>query len=72
LPANRTGVSKARITRPKRGTACRREGIAQSLYYSWSKEFLEADIPKVVAAFRLFETEGKRSDDRWRHDVDAD
>ena len=21
---------------------CRREGIAQSLYYSWSKEFLEA------------------------------
>jgi len=26
---------------------CRREGIAQSLYYSWSKEFLEAGkIPK--------------------------
>jgi len=23
---------------------CRREGIAQSLYYSWSKEFLEAGI----------------------------
>ena len=22
---------------------CRREGIAESLYYSWSKEFLEAD-----------------------------
>ena len=21
---------------------CRREGIAESLYYSWSKEFLEA------------------------------
>lgn len=24
------------------GELCRREGIAQSLYYSWSKEFLEA------------------------------
>ena len=23
-------------------TLCRREGIAQSLYYKWSKEFLEA------------------------------
>ncbi len=23
---------------------CRREGIAESLYYSWSKEFLEAEI----------------------------
>lgn len=23
---------------------CRREGIAESLYYSWSKEFLEAGI----------------------------
>ena len=24
------------------GELCRREGIAESLYYSWSKEFLEA------------------------------
>ena len=24
---------------------CRREGIAESLYYSWSKEFLEAGCP---------------------------
>ena len=24
---------------------CRREGIAESLYYSWSKEFLEAGWP---------------------------
>ena len=36
---------------------CRREGIAQSLYYSWSKEFLEAgkkrfaDIVVVRMAF---------------------
>lgn len=36
---------------------CRKEGIAQNLYYRWSKEFLEAGkkrlkAPKrVVAAF---------------------
>jgi len=24
---------------------CRREGIAESLYYNWSKEFLEAGQP---------------------------
>ncbi len=29
---------------------CRREGIAQSLYYSWSKEFLEAGKTSCVAA----------------------
>jgi transposase len=27
---------------------CRREGIAESLYYSWSKEFLEAGKRLVV------------------------
>jgi len=33
---------------------CRREGIAQSMYYGWSKEFLEAGkrrpagIPRVL------------------------
>ena len=26
---------------------CRREGIAESLYYSWSKEFLEADKKRL-------------------------
>lgn len=26
---------------------CRREGIAESLYYSWSKEFLEAGKPQL-------------------------
>ena len=26
---------------------CRREGIAQSLYYSWSKEFLEASKKRL-------------------------
>ena len=27
---------------------CRREGIAQSLYYSWSKEFLEAGKKRLA------------------------
>ena len=27
---------------------CRREGIAQSLYYSWSKEFLEAGKQRLA------------------------
>ena len=29
---------------------CRKEGIAQSLYYSWSKEFLEAGKKRLAAA----------------------
>ncbi len=29
-------------------TLCRREGIAESLYYSWSKEFLEAGKKRLV------------------------
>ncbi len=27
---------------------CRREGIVESLYYSWSKEFLEADKKRLA------------------------
>ena len=29
---------------------CRREGIAESLYYSWSKEFLEAVINEAQSS----------------------
>ena len=29
---------------------CRKEGIAQSLYYSWSKEFLEAGKKRLAGA----------------------
>lgn len=29
---------------------CRREGIVQSLYYSWSKEFLEAGKSRAAAS----------------------
>ncbi len=31
------------------GELCRREGIAQSLYFSWSKEFLEADKRRLAS-----------------------
>jgi transposase len=33
---------------------CRREGIAESLYYTWSKEFLEAGQGRLVIEVRLF------------------
>ena len=31
---------------------CRREGIAESLYYSWSKEFLEAGKKRLAGEGR--------------------
>ena len=31
---------------------CRREGIAESLYYSWSKEFLEAGKRRLAVTRR--------------------
>jgi len=30
---------------------CRREGFAESLYYSWSKDFLEAGKRRLARAF---------------------
>ena len=30
---------------------CRREGIAESLYYSWSKEFLEAGKRRLAGRY---------------------
>ena len=40
---NRTSSTRARLRGDDSiAELCRREGIAQSLYYSWSKEFLEA------------------------------
>ncbi len=29
---------------------CRREAIAESLYYAWSKEFLDVDLSRIYAA----------------------
>ncbi|MFC3052818.1 transposase [Kordiimonas pumila] len=36
---------------------CRREGLAQSMYYKWSKEFLEAGKPVDLSAPKVKEGE---------------
>ena len=44
---------------------CRREGIAQSLYYKWSKEFLEAGKKRLAgAAATSDEVKGLRAEAR--------
>ena len=40
---------------------CRREGIAESLYYSWSKEFLEAGKHRLAGAIRRVQQPAARS-----------
>ena len=40
---------------------CRREGIAESLYYTWSKEFLEAGSGALRATSRGDERRGQGS-----------
>lgn len=41
---------------------CRREGIAQSLYYTWSKEFLEAGKRRLAGDTERQATSGEVSD----------
>ena len=41
---------------------CRREGIAESLYYSWSKEFLEAGKRRLVGDTTRAATSGEVKD----------
>ena len=38
---------------------CRREGIATNLYYSWSKEFLEADKRRLMGDTKRQATSGE-------------
>ncbi|HMN15161.1 MAG TPA: transposase [Bellilinea sp.] len=38
---------------------CRREGIAQSLYYKWSKEFLEAGKERLAGDVKRQATSGE-------------
>jgi len=38
---------------------CRREGIAESLYYNWSKEFLEADKKRLSGDTQRQATSGE-------------
>jgi len=44
---------------------CRREGIAQSLYYSWSKEFLEAGKKRLAGDTARKASSGEVKD-LWR------
>ena len=46
---------------------CRREGIAESLYYSWSKEFLEAGKRRLAGDTTRAATGGEVKD--LRHEV---
>ena len=41
---------------------CRREGIAESLYYSWSKEFLEAGKRRLLGDTARAATSGEVKD----------
>ena len=41
---------------------CRREGIAESLYYSWSKEFLEAGKKRLAGDTARSATSGEVKD----------
>ena len=41
---------------------CRREGIAESLYYSWSKEFLEAGKRRLAGDTARAATSGEVTD----------
>lgn len=41
---------------------CRREGIAESLYYSWSKEFLEAGKKRLAGDTARTATSGEVKD----------
>ena len=43
-------------------TLCRREGIAESLYYSWSKEFLEAGKKRLAGDTARQATSGEVKD----------
>ena len=49
---------------------CRREGIAESLYYSWSKEFLEAGKKRLSGDTARQASSGEVKDlCRERHDL---
>ena len=49
---------------------CRREGIAESLYYSWSKEFLEAGKKRLSGDTARQASSGKVKDlRREMHDL---
>jgi transposase len=48
---------------------CRREGIAQSLYYKWSKEFLEAGKARLAGDTKRQATSTEVQDLRQENDL---
>ena len=67
-PANGTSEEKIRIVldglRGESSIAelCRREGIAEGLYYAWSKEFLEAGKRRLTGDTARAATSGEVKD----------
>lgn len=47
---------------------CRREGIAESLYYSWSKEFMEAGKARLAGNTKRQATSGEVDDLRQENE----
>jgi hypothetical protein len=50
---------------------CRREGIAEGRSYSWSKEFLEAGMPRHYRLEALHHDAGEKCDGYNRHGAGA-
>jgi transposase len=48
---------------------CRREGIAESLYYTWSKEFLEAGKRRLAGDTARVATNGEVKDLRQNQQI---
>ena len=62
--------SRACAARTASAELCRREGIAESLYYSWSKEFLEAGKKRLSGDTARPASSGEVKDlRRERHDL---
>ena len=53
---------KIRIGESSIAELCRREGIAESLYYTWSKEFLEAGKRRLAGDTARAATNGEVKD----------
>jgi transposase-like protein len=58
-------VATAEPPLPWREFECRREGIAESLYYNWSKEFLEAGKKRLAGTGARAAAVLKKHDRGW-------
>jgi transposase len=55
-------VGSGRFSFPPAGELCRKEGIVQSLYYTWSKEFMEAGKRRLAGDTARAATSGEVQD----------